>query len=85
MVNNSETVASIPSESEIIYLRAVLSNMTGDARFEYSYDNKTFMPLGNNLKMRFSLTIFTGNKFGLFNYATKEPGGYADFDWFRTN
>ena len=85
MVNNGETVASIPSESEIIYLRAVLSNMTGDARFEYSYDNKTFMPLGNNLKMRFSLTIFTGNKFGLFNYATKEPGGYADFDWFRTN
>lgn len=32
--------------------------------------------------MRFSLTVFTGNKFGLFNYATEEPGGYVDFDWF---
>lgn len=23
------------------------------------------------------------NRFGLFNYATKTPGGYADFDYFR--
>jgi hypothetical protein len=41
-----------------------------------------FHPIGNDLKMKFSLTVFTGNKFGLFNYATGEPGGYADFDWF---
>jgi hypothetical protein len=33
--------------------------------------------------MRFNLSIFTGNKFCLFNYATKESGGYVDFDWFR--
>jgi hypothetical protein len=26
---------------------------------------------------------FMGYRFGLFNYATKHPGGYADFDWFR--
>lgn len=24
-----------------------------------------------------------GYRFGLFNYATKETGGYADFDYFR--
>jgi hypothetical protein len=34
--------------------------------------------------MRFNLKIFTGNKFCLFNFATKETGGYIDFDWFRT-
>jgi hypothetical protein len=34
--------------------------------------------------MKFNLSIFTGNKFCLFNYATKETGGYVDFDWFRT-
>ena len=24
-----------------------------------------------------------GYRFGLFAYATKEAGGYADFDWYR--
>jgi hypothetical protein len=33
--------------------------------------------------MKFSLSVFTGNKFCLFNYATESPGGYVDFDWFR--
>ena len=35
--------------------------------------------------MRFNLKIFTGNKFCLFNYATKETGGYVDFDYFRVS
>ena len=26
---------------------------------------------------------FMGYRFGLFNYATKTPGGHADFDFFR--
>jgi hypothetical protein len=33
--------------------------------------------------MRFNLSIFTGNKFCLFNYATVATGGFVDFDWFR--
>ena len=24
-----------------------------------------------------------GYRFGLFNFATKNPGGYVDFDFFR--
>ena len=34
--------------------------------------------------MKFDLSIFTGNKFCLFNFATQEIDGYVDFDWFRT-
>jgi len=82
MVNNGELIASVPSESDTVYLRAILSNRTEEAIFEYSYDNKVFYRIGNELQMRFNLTVFTGNKFGLFNYATEEPGGYVDFDWF---
>jgi hypothetical protein len=26
---------------------------------------------------------FMGYRFGLFNYATKNTGGFADFDYFR--
>lgn len=85
MVNNGETVASTPMNSETIYLRTMASNSTKKATFEYSYDNEKFTMLGNELAMRFSLKIFTGNKFCLFNFATRETGGYVDFDWFRTD
>ena len=36
-----------------------------------------------NLQMRYTLPHFMGYRFGLFNYATKEAGGRADFDYFR--
>ncbi|KPK85322.1 MAG: hypothetical protein AMS27_07625 [Bacteroides sp. SM23_62_1] len=85
MVNNGEIIASAPVEDNTIYLRTIASNHTRKATFEYSFDNKTFMALGDELSMRFSLKIFTGNKFCLFNFATKETGGYVDFDWFRVN
>ena len=99
MVNNGTTIDSSQVKGRTIYLRASAIHGTGAAPyyggytapgsgtavFSYSLDNKLFVNLGNVLKMRFSLKIFTGNKFCLFNYATKALGGYADFDWFRTS
>lgn len=85
MVNNGRTVAMMPLTGETIYLRTSASNITKKATFEYSLDNKNFEQLGDELIMNFNLKIFTGNKFCLFNYATQEPGGYVDFDWFRMN
>ncbi len=83
MVNNGKAIDSSAIKQSTIYLRTIGSNSTGKASFEYSLDNKTFIQLGNHLSMRFNLSIFTGNKYCLFNYATKETGGYVDFDWFR--
>jgi len=83
MVNNGATVDSVPLQQPTVYLRTKASNATRKAVFEYSLDNKNFNRLGNELAMRFSLKIFTGNKFCLFNYATGETGGYVDFDWFH--
>jgi beta-xylosidase len=83
MVNDGETIASVPLKEKTVYLRTIASNSSRIATFEYSYDNETFYALGNELEMRFSLKIFTGNKFCLFNYATAETGGFVDFDWFR--
>jgi len=99
MVNNGETIDSSVVAGSIIYLRASAiygsgaahyfdgkaAPGTGTASFSYSLDNKSFVKIGNELNMRFSLKIFTGNKFCLFNYATQETGGYVDFDWFRTD
>ena len=36
------------------------------------------------MSMRYTLDYFVGQRFYLFNYATKQLGGYADFDWFTT-
>ncbi|MBA4320521.1 MAG: glycoside hydrolase, partial [Flavobacterium sp.] len=53
------------------------------ASFSYSLDGKVWQPIGGTLKMSYTIPHFMGYRFGLFNYATKEIGGYADFDWFR--
>jgi beta-xylosidase len=83
MVNNGKAIDSVLLTKSIIYLRTIASNSTAKAIFEYSTDNKTFKPLGDTLSMRFNLSVFTGNKFCLFNYATRQTGGYVDFDWFK--
>lgn len=83
MVNNGKIIDSVAVKKSVVYLRTNASNQSRKAGFEYSLDNKSFTRLGNELNMRFNLKLFTGNKFSLFNYATKETGGYVDFDWFR--
>jgi hypothetical protein len=83
MVNNGKVIDSLAMNNTSVYLRTIASNSTKKATFEFSFDNKIFTPLGNELSMSFNLKIFTGNKFCLFNYATHETGGHVDFDWFR--
>jgi len=97
MVNNGNTIDSVAVDASTIYLRAdpfygsgaamyyggETVPGTGTARFYYSFDNESYNNIGNEMQMHFKLTVFTGNKFCLFNYATKELGGYIDFDWFR--
>ena len=85
MVNDGEIIDTMLLKGKTIYLRTIASNSAKKATFGYSLDNKEFFALGDELSMRFNLKIFTGNKFCLFNYATKETGGYVDFDWFRVN
>jgi beta-xylosidase len=58
-------------------------NGKDEAKFSYSLDGKVWNPIGNLLKMKYDIPHFMGYRFGLFNYATKNTGGYVDFDWFR--
>jgi beta-xylosidase len=53
------------------------------ANFFYSLDGKSWSPIGSQLKMTYTLPHFMGYRFGLFNYATKNVGGFVDFDFFR--
>jgi len=85
--NQPEEVQSVPLNKNIVYLKVVcdFENLSDTATFFYSLNGKNWIRLGNILKMRYNLAHFMGYRFALFNYATKQLGGYVDFDWFRTN
>jgi beta-xylosidase len=78
-------VERVPLSRKTVFLRADcdFKNQADKAHFFYSLDGKTWTPIGNELRMRYTLPHFMGYRYALFNYATKEPGGCADFDWFR--
>ena len=82
-----ETVSDTPLEftdGEKVYLRAVVNFGTDKANFYYSTDNENFTKFGNEMTMRYILSVFVGNRFGIFNYSTRQLGGYVDIDWFST-
>ncbi|MBB3108020.1 beta-xylosidase [Paenibacillus phyllosphaerae] len=53
------------------------------ASFYYSSDGSKWKRIGRELKMEYTLDHFMGYRIGLFNYASQQAGGYADFDYFR--
>lgn len=77
---------SIPLSQKTVYLKIECNFMDkiDIANFFYSLDGKTWTSIGGPLKMEYTLMEhFMGYRFGLFNYATKTVGGYADFDYFH--
>lgn len=61
---------------------ADFSDMADTARFSYEKDG-AFVPLGAVHKLAFRLDHFTGARFGLAYFATKQAGGTAVFRKFR--
>ncbi|MBR6717606.1 MAG: family 43 glycosylhydrolase [Oscillospiraceae bacterium] len=59
-----------------------VSNNIDRANFFYSFDGSNWTKIGSTLGMSYDLTLFTGYRSGLYSYATKSTGGYADFDYF---
>jgi beta-xylosidase len=76
---------SVPLKQKKVYLKAECDfrDKTDIAHFFYSLDGKKWLPIGTQLKMEYSMPHFMGYRFGLFNYSTKTPGGYVDFDFFH--
>lgn len=80
-----EEDANIPLDQQKVYLKAEcdFTNKKDIANFFYSLDGKEWTSIGSSLKMAYTIPHFMGYRFGLFNYATKSTGGYADFDYFN--
>jgi hypothetical protein len=81
----TEEMARIDIKQNVIYLRVEGEFFHKDlATFSYSLDGKKWIPLGRPIQMVFDYRrMFMGSKFAIFNYATKQLGGYVDVDYFR--
>ncbi|MFC6102093.1 glycoside hydrolase family 43 protein [Olivibacter domesticus] len=88
MINASsgspKELAKVPLNQQRVYLKAECDfrNKKDVANFFFSLDGKKWISIGTPLKMTYTLPHFMGYRFGLFNYATKNTGGYVDVDFF---
>ena len=75
----------IPLKQNTIYFRVDcdFAKKRDMANFYYSLDGKNWSQIGTSLKMAYTIPHFMGYRFALFNYAKKQTGGYADFDYFH--
>jgi len=80
-------VASVPLGQSRVFLRMEcdFKNQADQVSFAYSLDGKDWISIGRPHHLRYDLAHFMGCRFGLFNFATKEPGGHVDFDFFRVS
>jgi beta-xylosidase len=83
--SEAPVVEAVPLNQAVVYLRAVCDfrSRADKARFYYSLDGERWSAIGDELSMSYTLPHFMGYRFGLFNYAAKEAGGHADFDYFH--
>lgn len=72
-----------------VYLKIEYAFNSGDIRadkatFYYSLDGSNWNKIGSDFGLRFDTgTTFMGTRSWLISYATKETGGYVDFDYYR--
>ena len=72
------------TENEV-YLRVDCDfvNSTDKAYFYYSLDGENWSRIADTLQMNYYGLHFMGYRYAIFNYATKQMGGYVDVDFFR--
>jgi beta-xylosidase len=78
-------VESIPLSQNTVFFKIDCNFLerADIANFFYSLDGKLWKKIGEPLNMPYTIPHFMGYRFGLFNYAAKTTGGYADFDYFH--
>lgn len=89
--DNFKTAFDAPNEvvpeklkpEQDVYLKIEYNFNNDSAVFFYSLDGENWTALGNPQHLGFTIeTTFMGTRSWLFCYATKEAGGYADFDYY---
>jgi beta-xylosidase len=72
---------------EIIHLKIAFDFENGRdlAEFYFSVDGEKWESLGGKLQMLYNPGLFIGYRIGIFYFAQKETGGFADFRDFKMN
>ena len=80
---DEQVVETIAYAGDRIWLKMEFDfrDNTDTVDFYYSEDGETWQKVGQQHKLRYTLQHFMGCRIGLFNYATKEAGGYVDYDY----
>ncbi len=84
----NKDIATVPLQGDELYLRinADFRPGTDIARFAYSLDGNNWTDVADGYKMRYDWSrLFMGTRFAIYNYATKQPGGHIDVDYFAYN
>ena len=83
--DHPEEIAAIPLNGKTVYLRVECEFDAAPelARFSYSLDGKSWMPIGRPSRLTYTMPHFMGYRFALFFYSTKSAGGRVDFDYYR--
>ena len=82
-IDRNGEILRVPMAGETVCLRLDYDFNVDKAKMSYSFDGSAWTPVDYELQMRYTLDYFTGYRSALYNYATKELGGAADFDYFR--
>jgi arabinoxylan arabinofuranohydrolase len=83
MTDRGNEKGRVALHSNTVYLRMDCDFNTDIATFYYSFDNEKWTQLGTEFQMIYNLVHFMGNRFAIYNYATKTAGGYVDIDYFN--
>lgn len=80
-------IEALPVDQNEVYFRISFDfkELTDKAYFAYSLDGNKWQIIGEPLQMKYTLDHFMGYRFALFSFATKQTGGYAEFDYFRVH
>nr|WP_165250523.1 glycoside hydrolase 43 family protein [Paludisphaera soli] len=76
-------VAPLAQDTVFLRLECDFRGRKDTARFAYSLDGASWSEIGKPLRMTYTLPHFMGYRFALFQFATRTPGGFVDFDDFR--
>ena len=83
-LEKKEVITGDEISADTVYLRAVVNFGNNSCKYFYSTDNENWTQWGVTMTMGYTLDYFVGQRFYLFNYATRQLGGYVDIDWFST-
>ena len=81
---DTKELFSVEFSQDLIYLRVNGNFKSDHASFEYSFDGREWISVGRPVKMTYDYQrVFMGARFAIFNYATKEIGGFVDVKSFK--